>query len=196
MKQSLAKILSDDEQLDKYIRSLEEELAKTESVDDQVELILNNILNLYSNFTDRRALRASNISAVTEMLKLKSELPMRRIQTKKMILDILSKKRELEIREKGIDANSALAGTASDLLRAIYARLDQRNIHPEIDADILEYECNDIIDSPKSLNDVSKDPESESDLVIDVVKLQQDLDESNLDESCEDSEDCGDGNIA
>ena len=83
MKQSLVKILSDDEQLSEYISSLESELENTELVDAKLDLILDNILSLYSNFTDRRALRASNISAVTEMLKLKADIPMRRIQTKK-----------------------------------------------------------------------------------------------------------------
>ena len=100
MKKSLVEILSDNEQLDEYISSLEDELEKTEFVDAQLDVVLNNILNLYSNFADRRALRASNINAITEMLKLKSELPMKRIQAKKMILDILSKKKELEIKEK------------------------------------------------------------------------------------------------
>ena len=55
MKQSIIKILSDDDQLNEYINSLENELEKTESVDAQLDLILDNILNLYSNFADRRA---------------------------------------------------------------------------------------------------------------------------------------------
>jgi len=162
MKQSLVKILSDDEQLSEYISSLESELENTELVDAKLDLILDNILSLYSNFTDRRALRASNISAVTEMLKLKADIPMRRIQTKKMILDMLAKKRELEIKERSVSASDQLVGTTSDLLRAIFNRLDQSNIHPIIDTSVLESECLDIVDSPKSLSDSSCDSESEN----------------------------------
>jgi hypothetical protein len=96
------------------------------------------------------------------MLKLKADIPMRRIQTKKMILDMLAKKRELEIKERSVSASDQLVGTTSDLLRAIFNRLDQSNIHPIVDTSVLESECLDIVDSPKSLSDSSCDSESEN----------------------------------
>ncbi len=189
MRKSLVELLSDSEQLNEYISSLEDELEKTESVDIQLDIVLNNILSLYSNFADRRALRASNISAITEMFKLKSELPMKRIQAKKMILDILSKKKELEIKEKNSEANNQLAGTAVGVLAAVFNRLDQNNIHPEIDDNILECECRDIIDTPQSLNDINIFVD---DIVADVEKIQEELDIENE----EDNIDNGDDTIA
>jgi len=179
MKQSIIKILSDDDQLNEYINSLENELEKTESIDAQLDLILDNILNLYSNFADRRALRASNISAITEMLKLKSDLPIKRIQAKKMILDVLSKKKELEIKEKNSDTNNQLVGTTANLLNAIFSRLDQNNIHPKIDDNILDCECSDIIDTPKSLSDTNN---LKDDVIINIEKLQKELDILDIDE--------------
>lgn len=190
MKQSIIKILSDDEQLNEYINSLESELEKTESVDAQLDLILDNILNLYSNFADRRALRASNISAITEMLKLKSDLPIKRIQAKKMILDVLSKKKELEIKEKNSDTNNQLVGTTANLLNAIFSRLDQNNIHPEIDDNVLECECRDIIDTPASLSDTNM---LVDDIVTNVEKIQEELDTEDMEEYNNDN---GDDTIA
>ena len=190
MKKSLVEILSDNEQLNEYISSLEDELEKTEFVDAQLDVVLNNILNLYSNFADRRALRASNINAITEMLKLKSELPMKRIQAKKMILDILSKKKELEIKEKNSEANNQLAGTAVGVLAAVFNRLDQNNIHPEIDDNVLECECRDIIDIPASLSDTNM---LADDIVTNVEKIQEELDTEDMEEYNNDN---GDDTIA
>jgi len=177
MKRLNIDLLKDEEQLNKYIDSLEEELEKTESVDQQVDLILNNILNLFSNFNDRRALRASNIEAITNMLRLKSELPLKRIQTKKAILDILTKKKELEIKEKSCDASYQLAGTAGNLLLAVFNKLDQNNIHPEIDDHTLEAECHDIIDTQQDVAAITSTSKQKPVEYISVEKLQRELDE-------------------
>ncbi|HCF37569.1 MAG TPA: hypothetical protein DER56_00600 [Thermosipho africanus] len=177
---SIVNIIKDDEQLTSYIESLEEELKKTENIDEQVDMILSNILKLFNNFNDRRALRASNIDAITNLIKLKSEIPMKRIQTKKIILDMLTKKKELEIKEKSANATSNLANTTSDMLKAIYQQLDNNNIHPIIEA-TLEETCKDIIDTPQLEAGESEFVENNgNEEVIDVVKLQKSVDESTI----------------
>lgn len=177
---SIVNIIKDDEQLTSYIESLEEELKKTENIDEQVDMILSNILKLFNNFNDRRALRASNIDAIANLIKLKSEIPMKRIQTKKIILDMLTKKKELEIKEKSANATSNLANTTSDMLKAIYQQLDNNNIHPIIEA-TLEETCKDIIDTPQLEAGESEFVENNgNEEVIDVVKLQKSVDESTI----------------
>jgi small-conductance mechanosensitive channel len=177
---SIVNIIKDDEQLTSYIESLEEELKKTENIDEQVDMILSNILKLFNNFNDRRALRASNIDAIANLIKLKSEIPMKRIQTKKIILDMLTKKKELEIKEKNANATSNLANTTSDMLKAIYQQLDNNNIHPIIEA-TLEETCKDIIDTPQLEADEFEFVENNgNEEVIDVVKLQKSVDESTI----------------
>lgn len=174
---SIVNIIKDDEQLTSYIESLEEELKKTENIDEQVDMILSNILKLFNNFNDRRALRASNIDAIANLIKLKSEIPMKRIQTKKIILDMLTKKKELEIKEKNANATSNLANTTSDMLKAIYQQLDNNNIHPIIEA-TLEETCKDIIDTPQL--EAGENEFVENNGNEDVVKLQKSVDESTI----------------
>lgn len=177
MRSSIVKILSDEDKLASYIQELEEDISKTEIIDAKLDLVLDNILNMFANFTDRRALKSTNIEAVTNLFKLKSELPMKRIQTKKMILDILTKKNELDIKAKSVDATSKLAGDTSDILRAIFMKLDEQQIHPKIfDEDTLQNECKDIIDVPADQTHIEKEePE-----VTDIVSLQKTLDNENF----------------
>lgn len=176
MKASMIKILSDDDQLREYIASLEDDIEKTELVDTKLDMVLDNILKMFDNFKDRRALKSTNIEAITNMLKLKSDLPMKRIQTKKMIMELMTKKNELELRKRTADATSQLAGGTVDILRAIYMQLDQKQIHPKIvEADVLQLECKDIIDvvavEKKEEVVIDEDPE-----VTDIVAIQKQLD--------------------
>lgn len=151
-KSTLVKILEDNSELENYIKSLEDDINNTENIDESLDLIIDNILNMFNNFTDRRSLKATNIEALGTLLKLKAELPFKRIQSKKMILDILTKKNELEIKKSNAVVNRKLANNSSEMLKAIFMQLDQNKIHPIIeDAEIIYSECSDIIDKPLSL---------------------------------------------
>ena len=164
MKKSLVKILIDNNQLEKYIKDLEKDINATGEVDSKVELLLDNILKQYSDFNDRRSLSAKNIEAVVELLKLKADLPMKRVQTKKQILDIMTKKDELEIKKKIAKANTEVAESASDVLKLIFNALDQRQIHPTVVDVEKESEYLDIIDVPlieESVETVGKNEETE-----------------------------------
>jgi len=164
MKKSLVKILINNNQLENYIKDLEKDINKTSEVDSKVELLLDNILKQYSDFNDRRSLSAKNIEAVVELLKLKADLPMKRVQTKKQILDIMTKKDELEIKKKIAKANTEVAESASDVLKLIFNTLDQRQIHPTVVDVEKESEYLDIIDVPlieESVETVGKNEETE-----------------------------------
>lgn len=157
MKNSIKHILENDEELYKYIEDLENEIDSTANVDSTVDMILSNILRNYDNFSDRRALRASNITAVTELLKLKSDLPTKRVQLKKTILDMLSKKTELEIKRDTVKSTDKLAESTTSLARLLFNSLDNNNIQPiVVDAELVN-ECADIIDSPPLIGNTLED---------------------------------------
>jgi hypothetical protein len=148
LKKSLVQILTDDEKLSEYVQTLEDDIDASYSVDEKVDLILDNILKKFDNFNDFRSLSAQKIESVTELLKLKSELPQKRIQTKKQILDIMSRKKELEIKGKMASATEETSNNANTLIKMLFAQLDNTKIHPiMIDDDKLKLECNNIIDT-------------------------------------------------
>lgn len=175
MKQSLVKILIDNDELENYVLELEKDIDNTINIDEKVDLILDNILELYNNFKDRRALSARNIEAITNLFKLKSDLPSKRIQTKKQILDIMTKKRELEIKDKVAQANTEIAANSGDILRAIFNQLDKNQIHPDV-IDI-ESEYSDIIDTPLLLEEtVKNDIIEETEDSNSIIAMQEELD--------------------
>ncbi len=169
-KNSLTEIFEDENKLSEYIQSLEFDIESTSSVDATVDELIENLLKAFDGFKDRRSLRASNIDAMTNLLKFKTELPLQRIRLKKTVLDIMTKKKELEIKEKTANAASQIAENSSHLLRNIFLKLDEQNIHPIIDeAEIIEIECSGILEKPKSLSESISEE-------IDVAKLQESLD--------------------
>lgn len=177
------------DKVNEYILSLEDDIAKSEVVDDKVNELLDNLLYMFNDFKDKRALRASNIEAITNLLKLKADLPMQRVKIKKTALDILTKKKELEIKDKAATAIGNVAMSSGELLRSIYLKLDQYSIHPEIaNNEILEAECSEIIEKPKELVAISESSEKEEidSQIVDIAKLQQTLDSCESEEEVDD----------
>lgn len=176
LKKTIAHILETDENVKRYVASLERDIENTKKVDKTIDKILDNILNCYSDFTDRRHLKSTNIEAVTNLLKLQSELPMKRVQAKKILLDMLTKKIELEIKNKSAIATNNLATSNSDFLKAVFLQLDEKRIHPKLDNEqMLSLECKDIIDVPI---EIDVEPKTKKDIndEMDIVAIQQQLD--------------------
>jgi hypothetical protein len=148
MNKSLTKILADDNALSEYILNLEKDIDNTEELDAKVDIILNNILDNFDYFKDRRALKASNFDAISNLIRLKSELPQKRIQVKKQLLDILTKKEELAIKRQEANAISANAGSSSNnILNFIFNNFDNNGIHPILpNEEVLTNECDSILD--------------------------------------------------
>lgn len=147
IKSSMIDILENKDTLNDYIISLENDIDSTKATDEKVDEVLNNILENFDNFKDRRALRASNISAVTELLRLKAELPQKRIQHKKTILDIMAKKEELEIKKQTANAASQIAENSVNITTLLLNSLDINNVQPDVlDVEINE-DCSDVIDT-------------------------------------------------
>ena len=89
------------------------------------------------------------------MLKLKTEIPLKRAQTQKLLVDILSKKKDLELKEKSLKNNEEGTKTITDSLRSVFEYLDKNDIHPQVD-DI------DVIDSKSIVDDETTNNNSES----------------------------------
>lgn len=174
--------INDEEKLNCYIKNLENDLASSEKIDSTVSMLINNLLDVFSNFTDKRYLRASNIDAITNLLKFQSELPSQRIKTKKVILDLLTKKKELEIKEKAATAVNNMALNSGELLKSIFLKLDQQNIHPMLEeSEILEAECCEIIEQPKLTEDTINELK-DVDITKNIENLQTMLDSENIEE--------------
>lgn len=169
-KKSMLEILNDDEKLAEYITSLEEDVDNSYKTEEKLDEILSNIMSLCDNFKDRRALRSQLIESVTNLIKLKMiEAPKTRIENKKKILDIMTKKQELELKNKQIDASNKIAENSANVLRQLFNRLDQSQIYPHVlSDDIIEIECKDILDTPDILDasNILEAPELEESATI------------------------------
>lgn len=150
MNKTITEILNNDEALSDYVKELEKDIDNTEKTSEQVDEMLSNILNLLDNFKDRRALRGSTMDAVTNLLRLKADLPMNRIKAKNDILKILTKKKEMEIKAQQATATEALAAGVGNSLSSILNRLDNEKIHPrKLTDEEIKTECYTIIDVTK-----------------------------------------------
>ena len=181
--------MQDEEALSLYIEQLENEINESENVDNDVSEVLENVLTSVGRFKDRRYLRSTYVDSIANLLKLKSELPLKRLQAKKTLFDIIAKKKELEIKDKAATAVGNIAMSSGELLRSIYLKLDQYSIHPEIaNNEILEAECCEIIEKPKELVAISEISEKEEidTQVVDIAKLQQTLDSHESEEEVDD----------
>lgn len=178
-KTTLFEAINNEEKLEKYINDLELDISASEKVDITVSMLIENLLNAFSNFTDRRCLKATNIEALTNLLKLQADLPQQRVKTKKMALDILTKKRELEIKSTAANAVNNIALNSGELLKAIFLKLDQQNIHPALEeTEILEAECSEIIEKPKMLEESAEGSKEEKS----IIELQTMLDSDDIGE--------------
>ena len=91
---------------------------------------------------------ANKIEAVTKLLQLKSELPQKRIQTKKQILDILTKKQDLAIKNRAIEAQSNMTESSNNIIKTLLLSLDNSKIHPiTLTDEKLNEQCGNVIDT-------------------------------------------------
>ena len=132
MKKSLKTIMQDEEALSLYIEQLENEINESENVDNDVSEVLENVLTSVGRFKDRRYLRSTYVDSIANLLKLKSELPLKRLQAKKTLFDIIAKKKELEIKDKSLEINDKIVENQSELISRVFDILDEKNIHPKV----------------------------------------------------------------
>lgn len=154
---SIAHILENPSEMESYIESLELDLDSTLEVDKQVDTIISNILAHYKDFKDVRSLKSNNIEAMTNLLRFKAELPQKRVQIKKTILDIMTKREELQIKSQLAMATTSIANNTGTLLTNLFNTLDKNEVHPIItDAEILDPDCEKIIDTTDTVDDMIK----------------------------------------
>lgn len=148
MNKSLVGILTDPTLLDEYIRSLEIDIDSTADVDKKVDELIESVLKKLNNFKDCRSFKSNNIEAITNLLRFKAELPQKRVQIKKTILDIACKKEELAIKKSLAASSEALANNSGNLLQLLFSNLDAYNVNPIItEAEITSEACNRIVDN-------------------------------------------------
>jgi len=123
------------EELITYVQSLEEELEATGDEEQRLDTIIDVILKKYKNFEDIRSLRASNITAVTELLRLKKDIKEIKIKTKKDLLAMILKKKESDQKNKAI-AELGSKGPSIDI-KAVLIHLDKIGVHPILDQSVI-----------------------------------------------------------
>lgn len=141
-RKKITDILQNDDALNEYIEELSEKIDINNEVEDKIDVILSNLLDTskFDNFNNIRYLRSTYIDSVANLLKLKTEIPLKRAQTQKLLIDILSKKKDLELKEKAIANNDENAKSLNGSLRSLFEYLDKNNIHPSVDESILDNE--------------------------------------------------------
>ena len=157
MRRKMAEILQDDSALNEYLEELNEKVEIDNNLEAKIDLILENLLSKtkFDNFNNVKYLRSTYIDSVANLLKLKTEIPLKRAQTQKLLVDILSKKKDLELKEKSLKNNEEGTKTITDSLRSVFEYLDKNDIHPQVD-DI------DVIDSKSIVDDETTNNNSES----------------------------------
>lgn len=151
----ISKSLDDQEELNQLINESEIDIDNSKTVDMTVDTLIDNIMKVTNGFSDKRVLRASTISALSELLRIKSELPIKRVQAKKMLQDMYTKKLELELKSKAVKSTVDLQENTSELLKSIFLKLDQQNIHPNLElTKEASAACNSIIDSSVKTNNL------------------------------------------
>lgn len=118
------KELTDDAKIEKYITNIEEDIELNQVREKKIEVMLENLLDKFKDFKDIRALRASNIDAMTKLLSLYTELPIKRAQLRKLIVDVLIKKKQV-----GIEANKSDKKSYTTIMDFLNA-LDEKNVFP------------------------------------------------------------------
>ena len=92
-------------------------------------------------------MKSSTIDAITNLLRFKSELPQKRIQSKKTIMDIACKKEELAIKKSLAISSESISNNTGSLIQLLFDNLDKNAINPIItEMEISDDSCLKIID--------------------------------------------------
>lgn len=147
MKKITEAMLSDIENqkdIQEYINSLEEEIEQTEEVEKKLDVILSNILAKFDDFKDFRSIRASNMSAINELIRTKKDFKDTKLKAKKDLLDVVMKKRNTDAKNKTM---LAVDGEETKMdYQTLLIHLDKLNIHPVISQEEIK-EAEYLIDS-------------------------------------------------
>lgn len=158
MKKKMSEILQDDTALNEYIEELNNKIEIDNNVEDKIDKILNNLLDKakFDNFNNIKYLRSTYIDSVANLLKLKTEIPLKRAQTQKLMIDILSKKKDFDLKEKALKNNEDSTKTITDSLRSLFEYLDKHEINPNVNDNIME-ESKSIIDTSEPITSESEE---------------------------------------
>ena len=107
----------------------------------------------------------------------------------KSILDIMTKKEELEIKKTQANASAAIAGSEGDMLTYLYTTLDNLHIHPiAIEESVLDAECVNIIDTLSIVEEITEEKieevkiENDENNIISIdAMIEEAIDESKID---------------
>ena len=126
-----ANLIKDDKKLLKYLKQLDQDIESTEDLDRLAKEVTDNVLQQYKNFNDPRHLKSNNIEAINNLIKTRLDIKTKKLTSKKILFDILNKKRELEIKLHKVANENKVIDKVLDI-KDLLSSLDRENIHPEI----------------------------------------------------------------
>lgn len=165
-------MVNDDNKLASYLNLLHEDIDSTDELDYLLKEITNNILNQYKRFNDPRHLRSSNIEAINELIKTRVDIKFKKINSKKVLFDIINKKKELDLKFRNvINENNMVDGIFN--IKELLSSMDKENIHADITID--EEDAKFIHDFDESkVNKLEKEEQEE------VIEEMDEIDDKNI----------------
>lgn len=132
-------MVNDDKKLTQYLSLLHDDIDSTDELDFLLKEITNNILNQYKRFNDPRHLKSSNIEAVNELIKTRLDIKVKKINSKKVLFDILNKKKELDLKFRSVVNETNMVNNAFNI-KDLLNSMDNENIHADIVIDASDHE--------------------------------------------------------
>lgn len=119
--------LEDNSKLNEYINEIINDIDKNDEMESTVKNLLSNILDIYKNFKDPRYLKSNNIEAIISLINTINDMPLKKAQAKKNMLETLIKKYNFD---KKISVESKLNDTMVSM-KSILEKLDEMGINPK-----------------------------------------------------------------
>ena len=119
--------LEDNSKLNEYINENINDIDKNDEMESTVKNLLSNILDIYKNFKDPRYLKSNNIEAIISLINTINDMPLKKAQAKKNMLETLIKKYNFD---KKISVESKLNDTMVSM-KSILEKLDEMGINPK-----------------------------------------------------------------
>jgi hypothetical protein len=124
-------LVEDSSKFDDLLTELIEEIESSD-VEDTAKILLDNLIANFKEFKDIRYIKASNIMALTNLINTISEIPNKKVNTIKNILDLKLKKENLKVKKEESKNTDALSKSVEHL-GTILDKLDELGINPVID---------------------------------------------------------------
>lgn len=119
--------MEDNSKLNEYINEILEDIDKNDYTEEISKNLLLNILKIYKNFEDPRYLKSTNIEAIINLITTLNDLPIKKAQAKKNLIDTMIKKYNFD---KKLNVETKISETMVSM-KSLLEKLDEMGINPK-----------------------------------------------------------------